>query len=129
MGVYLYGLSGTGKVKADNLTGEPYGDKVHIFPFVYRHKYYGSGGLDADEKNGKAFHRAERKAIKVSNDPNFQHLVIIGKPIVGEPVYQLKNDQLLWDDCNEFPGTVVGRLVKSGRSWVVRKLIEETSNG
>jgi hypothetical protein len=122
MGVYLYGLSATGKVKADNLTGEPYGHKVHIFPFVFRHKYYG-GLLDADLKNEKAAARAERKAIKVSNDPNFQHLVIIGKPIVGEPVYQLKNDQLLWDDCNAFPGTLVGRLVKSGRSWVVQKLI------
>ena len=129
MGVYLYGLSSTGKIKADNLTGKPYGDNFYIFPFVYRHKYYGFG-LDSDAKNDKAVKRAERNALKVSNDPVFQHLVTIGKPTVGEPVYQLNNDQLLWDDCNEFPGTVVGRLVKSGRSWVVQKLItEETSNG
>ena len=128
MGVYLYGLSSTGKIAAKNLTGNPYGDKVYIFPFVYRHKYYGSG-LDADAKNDKAVAQAERKALKSSNDPVFQHLVTIGKPAVGQRVYQLNNDQFMWDDCNTFPGTVVGRLVKSGRSWVVQKLIEETSNG
>jgi hypothetical protein len=120
MGVYLYGLSSTGKIKAENLTGKPYGDKVHIFPFVFRHKYYGCG-FDAAGKNDKASARAERNAQKASGDPLFQHLVTIGKPTVGEPVYQLENDQFMWDDCLLFPGTEIGRLTKVGRNWVVRK--------
>ena len=123
MGIYLYGLTSTGKIAAKNLTGSPVGAKVPLFPFVYRHKYY-VAGLDASNKNDKAVERAERKAIKANADPLFQHLVTIGKPSEGDPVYQLKNDQLLWDDCNAFPGTVVGRLVKDGRSWVVQEAVE-----
>jgi len=123
MGIYLYGLSSTGKIAAKNLTGKPYGDKVHIFPFVFRHKYYGCG-FDAAGKNDKASARAERNAQKASADPLFKHLVTIGEPAEGDPVYQLENDQLLWDDCNDFPGSVVGRLVKSGRSWVVQGAVK-----
>ena len=120
MGIYLYGLSSTGKIKADNLTGRNLGEKVSIFPFVFRHKYW-TNGHEGEQENEKAIKRVERSSDSVSNDPLFQHLVTIGKPTVGEPVYQLNNDQFMWDDCLLFPGTEIGRLTKVGRNWVVRK--------
>lgn len=119
MGVCLYGLGQTGKVRVANRTANPYGEVVHIFPLAYRHKYYRTGFLE--DNNEVAINRAKRTADKVLNDPCYQLLAFVGKKASeGLDVYELNSDSVWgWDDCAEVPGKVVGRLAKQGKNWVL----------
>ena len=115
MGVYLYSLGKTGKIKAD----VDHGSRT-IFQMKYRWKYYFSAYGKYAKKEDRVVERAHANAVKAAQDPDFNGLVYVGdKPYDGQDIYLLDEKRLTWDDCNKFPGLVVGRFKKNGRKWSV----------
>jgi len=115
MGVYLYTLGSTGRTKA-----VVNGETKTLFPMAYRWKFYNCSFGGGARTQDRVIASLESKARKAFAHPEFSGLAFVGeKPVEGEPVYKLFPGLISWVDTGDFPGTVVGRLKKVGRSWQV----------
>lgn len=123
MGVYLYTLGKTGRVKA--LVN---GENKTLFPMAYRWKFWGSAFGEYGRVENRVLASLDSKARQALAHPEFSELAFVGdRPVEGEPVYKLNPGVISWVDTGAFPGTVVGRLKKVGRSWQVVP-VEEMPN-
>ena len=69
MGVYLYSLGKTGKIKAD----VDHGSRT-IFQMKYRWKYYFSAYGKYAKKEDRVVNRAHANAVKAAQDPDFNEI-------------------------------------------------------
>ena len=108
MGIYLYTIGKTGRIKAE-IEGYP----KTLFPLAFRWKY----GHQDDERHVSRFIKAAEKA---GGDPEYCGLVFHGgKPETGADVYRMNDGRVEYTDSGEIPGTLVGRLLKVHSGWRV----------
>ncbi len=108
MGIYLYTIGKTGRIKA-NVEGSA----KTLFPLAFRWKY---GHPQDDRHTTRIINTAEKAAAS----PEYSGLVFHGdSPETGADVYQMNPGVIAYNDVGEIPGTLVGRLLKVQGGWRV----------
>jgi hypothetical protein len=108
MGVYLYTVGTTGRIKTE--AGET------VFPMAYRWKFYW-GYNPSEAKHLARIYKAAQKAV---GHADFSGLVFMSeKAEDGIDVYRLKPEITQWVDSGPVQGERVGRLQKVGRKWSI----------